>query len=748
MRSLALLTLLIAIIAPLASAVKLLESNALNVCMESGNFTATYFNVVFYPGNNSLSIGFDGVSQISGKVEAEMTLTAYGYKAYSATLDPCQIQGMGMCPMAPGPIDLGPVSIQLPAGTADKVPGIAYTVPDLDANVQIVIKKKDTGQKIACVSASLSNNKSVYQVPVAWATAIISGLGLAASAITSGLGHSNTAAHVAANALSLFGFMQGQAMIGMISVHMPPIVESWTQNFQWSMGIIHVTFLQNICTWYQRATGGTPSTLLSQLSTTSVEVLKRRKRELIDPALNLMKRATGLLSKRANSNQQLVIVRGINRVGFRANIEETNIFMTGLIFFVVFVAIVVIIVTTFKGVCELLAKQGKMKTEKFQDFRNGWKTVLRGILFRLTLIGFPQMTVLCLWEFTRRDSAAEVVLAVVMIVSLLLALGWAGQKVIRLAKRSVTMHKNPAYILYSDPAALNKWGFLYVQYRATAYYFVVPYLAYIMVKGMFIGLSQPAPVVQTVALLILEAAMLVAVCVMRPWMDKKTNIFNISIASVNFLNAIFLLVFSDVFNPPGMMIGVMGVVFFVYNAVFALVLLVLVLLASVYAVVSKNPDTRYQPMRDDRGSFIKSQTQLTTELDALGATARGDMKNGNAYQQNPFDDETASISSGTGVTGHHQDHLNANNSAQHLNRHQPPHSPVDPSVPLFPSNGSVSNLPSSRGSPPGYDQYGRSASPAPSRNYENAPVGASALATNYRAQNNSSPWQRGAGYDH
>src|SRR5947207_13412942 len=68
----------------------------------------------------------------------------------------------------------------------------------------------------------------------------------------------------------------------------------------------------------------------------------------------------------------------------------------------------------------------------------------------------------------------------------------------------------------------------------------------------------------------------------------------------------------------------MGVIFFIVNAGFALILLVLVLIASVYAFASKNPDTRYQPMRDDRGSFIKSQSALTTELDALGATARGD----------------------------------------------------------------------------------------------------------------------------
>ncbi|KAJ5779632.1 hypothetical protein N7457_007352 [Penicillium paradoxum] len=748
MRLLSLLAGFVAFLAPLASAIQLLESNALSVCMQSSNFTATYFNVVFYPGNNSLVVGLDGVSYITGKVVAEMTLTAYGYEAYKNTLDPCGIKGMGMCPMAAGPIDLGPLSLDLPDGTSDSIPGIAYTVPDLDANVRIVIKTADTKEKIACVEASLSNGKTVNQAGVSWTTAIISGLGLAASAITSGLGHSNTAAHVAANALSLFGFMQSQAMIGMTSVHMPPIVEAWTQNFQWSMGIIRVGFLQTIATWYQRATGGTPSTLMSQLGDTSVEVLRRRKRDVATPAVEtavelfkratsamVVKRSTGMV-KRAEQAQKLLVIRGIDRVGFRANMEETNIFLTGLIFFSVFTCFVIIIVAAFKGITELLAKHGKMKSDRFQDFRNGWKVVLRGILFRLTLIGFPQMSVLCLWEFTQRDSAAEVVLAVIMILSMLISLGWASQKVIRLAKRSVTMHKNPAYILYSDPACLNKWGFLYVQYRATAYYFVVPFLIYTLIKGMFIGLSQPAPVVQTVALVVLELAMLVAVCVLRPWMDKKTNIFNISIAVINFLNSIFLLVFSDVFDPPGMMIGVMGVIFFVYNAVFALVLLILVLLASIYAVVSKNPDTRYQPMRDDRGSFIKSQTQLTTELDALGATARGDDKAGH-YNNNPFDDDTASISSGNGATIGRQ--MESTYPPQG-NITQAPRSPVDPSVPLFPSSASGNP-------PPGYDHFGRSPSPAP-RSFDNAPIGQSALSTNYQAQNSASPWQRGAGYDH
>lgn len=160
------------------------------------------------------------------------------------------------------------------------------------------------------------------------------------------------------------------------------------------------------------------------------------------------------------------------------------------------------------------------------------------------------MSILCLWELTQRDSPAEVVLAVFMFVAVTASLAWAAFKVIRLAKRSTEMHKNPAYILYSDPSALNKWGFLYVQYKATAYYSVVPVLIYILVKAMFIALAQPAPVVQAIALLIIELAVLVAASVMRPWMDKKTNIFNISIAAVNFVNVILLLFFSQVFHQP------------------------------------------------------------------------------------------------------------------------------------------------------------------------------------------------------
>ena len=364
------------------------------------------------------------------------------------------------------------------------------------------------------------------------------------------------------------------------------------------------------------------------------------------------------------------------------------------------------------------------------------------------------MSVLCLWELVERDSAAEVVLALVVFISMAAALGWASFKVISLAKKSVMMHKNPAYILYSDPECLNKWGFLYVQFKATSYYFVVFVLVYILLKAVFIAFAQKAPVVQAVGLVIVEAAALIGVSVLRPFMDKKTNIFNISIQVVNFLNAIFLLVFSNAFGQPEMVSGVMGVIFALYNVIFAAVLLIMVLVSSIYAICSKNPETRYQPMRDDRGSFIKSQQQLTTELDALGATARGgEGKDTYGHAKVLDDDESLSTDSLNKqpqeitnekyrpMSGRDGYSYSPENNTPYQN--QPAQNYAQRQMYDQGNNSSGYNY-SRPGTAPSNPSYDRS-----QNDYGQPPRSAHSgyAPQQYRQQNNSSPWQRGAGYD-
>lgn len=223
------------------------------------------------------------------------------------------------------------------------------------------------------------------QKAVGLITAIIVGLGLIASAITSGLGHDNTAAHVAANAMSLFGYFQSQAMIAMTAVNLPPIVASWTQNFDWCMGIIRIKFTQGIFHWYVQATGGTPTNLMNNLDKVSVNIQRRSLQGGM-----LIARGLNHLEKRSNNDDNndlkdttTLTVSGIERVAFKSKVEITNFFLTGLSFFIAFLVIVALGVTAFKWFSEFAINMRWIHGSKFQQFRRNWLTCLKGIMYRL-----------------------------------------------------------------------------------------------------------------------------------------------------------------------------------------------------------------------------------------------------------------------------------------------------------------------------------------------------------------------------
>jgi hypothetical protein len=97
----------------------------------------------------------------------------------------------------------------------------------------------------------------------------------------------------------------------------------------------------------------------------------------------------------------------------------------------------------FKGFCELAVKMRWMKNDKFQHFRMDGSLFSRVSCSAWFLLGTPQMTIRCLWEFTQIDSPAKVVVATSFFFGMKGNFVWAALKVIRIAKRSVEMHKHP-----------------------------------------------------------------------------------------------------------------------------------------------------------------------------------------------------------------------------------------------------------------------------------------------------------------
>lgn len=650
-----------------------IEAAALMSCMDDSAFTASEFNVKFYPDNKTVVFDIAAISTIDGNVTAKLDVIAYGLTIVDKEISGCDIGDVQqLCPLQPGHFDVSS-AVTIDSDITNSVPGIAYTIPDLDGVVKVTVFMDDTGEQVACVEATLSNGKTVQTKYASWAIGAVCLVGLLSAGLVSVAGHQSTASHIASNVVSLFVYFQSVAIVGMMAVEkLPPIAAAWSQNFQWTMGIMRLGFMQDIFSWYVQATGGTATNLLPNKDAISIEVEKRSVSGLIPTignyvnehvregmirntyrsmAVDAARRSASFLAKRASNSTSTVttdekdpdlasktlVVRGMTRVAYLADIELSNLFLTGITFFVILGLFIILVLAAFKGIIELLIKMGAFNHDKFMDYRQNWRTITKGVLFRLFLVGFAQLSVLCLWELIERDSPAVIVLAVVSYVIVLAILGIAAFRVIQLARMSTRMYKNPAYILFSDTKALNRYGFLYVQFRATAYYFIVPVLIYTLCKAIFIAFGQASGKAQALGIFLIELAYLVAVSWLKPYMDKRTNGFNIAISAINFVNALFFLFFSNLFGQPAMVSSVMAVVFFVLNAVFSLVLLIMIIVSSVWGLLSPNPDSRYQPMRDDRQSFIPDGQvapgeKKYTELDALGQAARdGYMPTGDVF---------------------------------------------------------------------------------------------------------------------
>lgn len=662
-----------------------LSASSLLTCMDNSQVWASYFNVVFYPDNSSVVFDVLAVSNINNvKVGAHVELIAYGLKVLSQDVNLCNLGSTysQLCPLTSGHLDLT-FDYEVSDSITKEIPSIAYTIPDLDARVRIVLYSLANSTDLACVEATVSNGKTVQTKYAAWPIAAIAGLGLISSGVISVIGHSSTAAHIASNSMSLFVYFQSLAITSMLAVaKCPPIASAWAQNFVWSLGIIKADVIQTIANWYLQATGGTPTDVLGN-TYLSISVQKKVKRglelmyETFERAMDVASPARYMLSKRTSISldsdnfglsdtldsslyttdekdvgDRVLILRGIQRTAYLAKIEITNFFMTGVIFLLFFAFVAVVCMMFFKAIIEILVRSKRMREGKFAEYRLQWTYIIKGALYRLLVVAFPQISVLAFWEFTQHDSAGTVVVAAFLLLITLALLAYATFRVVTYGQRSIKEHKNPAYLLYGDSKFLNRFGFIYVQYRADCFWFVSASLTYVFLKTLIVAVIQLHGRVQAVIVFAVELIYCVAVCWIRPFMDKRTNIFNITISVINTVNALFFMFFSYVFNQPQVVASVAAIVFFVVNAVFALYLLIFTIVTCVLAVVRKNPDTRYSPMKDDRVSFLPriggakgaaaANDRDDIELIALGASAMKGHEHAQAYDdEESFEDSSS-----------------------------------------------------------------------------------------------------------
>lgn len=608
----------------------MLSATSLVTCMEKSQITPSYFKVSFDADNRALRYNLDLNTEISGKVMAHVQVFAYGFVVIEKDIDMCDIGWKQFCPMYPGLMQIESVEY-ISKDVVKMIPGIAYTVPDIDAVVKVVINNKDTGETVSCLQSAFTNGKTVSQVGIKWATAVIAGLGLLIAAVMSTFGNSNASSHIATNAVSLFMYFQSVVVVSMQHVQrVPPIASAWAENLAWSMGLIRTEFMQKIFRWYVQSTGGTPTLYFKNVDK---QILVQRAQEFASKKSE-HSFDTRDLDFALNSNTNLRVLRGIKRIGYNSHIEPTSIVVTGFTFFVLCGFLLVAVLVFLRSAAVLLIRMNAMNPNRFAHLRKNFGTILKGSLLRYLWIGFPQLVILSLWEFTVQDSPAIIVIAVLFLITAIGIVGLALYQTWRYGRLSIQQHSNPAAILYGDTKILHKYGFCYTMFRAQKYWFGAVIIGYTLIKGIFIGLCQGSGKTSTLVLFILDLAFTIYLFIQKPFLDKSSNIVSYCVAVVTTVNSFLFLFFSELFGQPAQVSSIMGWIFFILNAAFSLVLLIMILVLICFALLSRNPDSRFAPAKDDRTSFLRQSSvkrssrnlrgedKAANELFALGAAAQ------------------------------------------------------------------------------------------------------------------------------
>lgn len=105
-------------------ATRLLESHALIPCSDDDTISVDKFDVVFTPDNQTVTVGFSGSTSYNGKVMLEVQLLVYGYLATTKTVDPCDYNVAGLCPVRAANLNFptSPLS-NIPQNALSMIPG-------------------------------------------------------------------------------------------------------------------------------------------------------------------------------------------------------------------------------------------------------------------------------------------------------------------------------------------------------------------------------------------------------------------------------------------------------------------------------------------------------------------------------------------------------------------------------------------------------------------------------------------------
>jgi hypothetical protein len=466
--------------------------------------------------------------------------------------------------------------------------------------------------------------------------------------------------------LVVFEVLQSVFFSGALNLNWPSVLPAWWSNFAWSAGMIYSSSIVHSINGFAGITGNgsevggagsvainTNGGLQQQIYGRSLERLQERSTpELLrrgeEVAKMLYKRATN-----SSEGSRLFAWAGEpvspglptpgNWSGFGGTLSEVQIpvadaFLTGFLWFLILIAILVGATATFKWSLEALSSMKRIKHDRLALFRSHWLGFAGIIVLRAMLIGFFMMMTLTLFQFSYGGKAGPVAIAV--IVFLIFFVGSLGvafyacfyrmkfgkyeskpdrihfqrKKVMKFIPWYTTVRESSMpegqdktksagtvsffridfvgndaekQSVHEDSNYIKRFGWLSARYRRTRWWFFTFWIVYQFVRACFVGGARGSPTAQVIGLMIWEVIAFIVVICINPFEGARNTALAVYMLSISKIATAGLsIAFLPQFNVGRIITTVLGVIIIVIQGFMVIALLILIALGAISSYMS------------------------------------------------------------------------------------------------------------------------------------------------------------------
>ncbi|WPG98095.1 TRP-domain-containing protein [Acrodontium crateriforme] len=669
-------------------------------CLGNSQINVTRFDAAYYKDNMTVLFHLAGNSGLQhSSVMMYIGVYAYGESRFDLVFNPCSANIDSLCPVNSSiPIEASGIIPVAPSDVAN-IPPIALSIPDFEGQAILRIFDNLTQSEIGCYSAVVTNGATFsHTTYVGSVLGIFTIVALVASFVTAAYGEAVPTMRLHyAHSLSVgvvFAVFQHIFYTGALSTNWPSVLVAWWSNFAWSGGMIPSASMQrsidhlignNLGNLSQVGSaaagsnqdgiaGGVDISLIYKRATQlGMQGMKNAaKHPLVrDIAGEIYRRPdVGILKRdivrksfeRTLAKRDLVnsttgyawyghpVMNGLplpgNYSGFAGTlatqqIRASNAFMTGFLWFLILLVLMVGTVIAFKWTLEGLARIKLVKDYRFKFFRDHWLRYTGSVALRTCYIGWFMMMFLTIFQFTYQSSVGvKVIAAIAFVIFMVLIPGcaimavlakkktysgetnsptaqverkmllgrifWRGHKYSQPAENSAapdesSPEKNKVRFwnsdashgksIHDDENYTMRFGWLASRFRRTRWWFFTIWILYEFLRACFYGGASGHPMTQIFGLLVIEILAFAYIVYVRPFEGRRLNVIVVYCLGFSKVASVALsAAFDSRFNLPRITTTVIGIVIIVIQGILTIITMIAVVVGAMssYMSISRN----------------------------------------------------------------------------------------------------------------------------------------------------------------